>query len=121
MSPSEVCGAEVARLADTAAEAIRALNHATISGPPLPAPAVYDVLGSLRMLAHGLDQATRQLGERLAASGSAYDLYEADGRDPLESIASALADLVIGSGQARVLAAAVDAAQSAIAGQGYLT
>lgn len=51
-----------AQLADDAAEAIRALNHATMSGRPgweFPADA-YDVIGNLREMAQRLPQLLQQ-------------------------------------------------------------
>lgn len=113
------CADEVARLADSAAEAVRAINHATIAGPPLPAPGVYDVLGSLDRLGHGLAQATRQLAGRLTASAEAFDLYEDDGNDPVAQIGAASVALIEAADHARRLGLAVGAAQSAIARQGY--
>lgn len=110
---------EVSRLADTAAGAIRAINHATIAGPPMPAPAVYDVLGSLTRLGHGLAQASEQLADRLAASAEEYELYEDEGRDPLRQIAAAAAAMAQAAEGARRFGEAASAAQSAISRQGY--
>lgn len=110
---------DLSRLADSASESVRAINHATITGPPLPAPDVYDVLGALKMLGFGLDQATTQLAARLAASTGVFDLYEYDGGDPEEQIVAATTAMAEAADHARALGVLLDAAQSAIAGQGY--
>lgn len=112
-------GEGLARWADQASEAVRAINHATIAGPPLPAPVVYNVLGSLTRLGHGLDQAARQLGDRLAASATVFEVYEDDGADPHGRIAAACAALIEAADHAHRLGTALDTAQSAIARQGY--
>ena len=114
----EADAAELTGLADEAAQAVRAINHATITGPPLPAPCVYDVLGALKLLGYGLDQATGQLADRLAASVETFDLYECDGSDPADQIAVATAALTRATRTARALGELLDQAQSAIAGQG---
>lgn len=55
-----------AKLADQAAEAIRALNHATLNTDSLPYPSsIYDTVGALERMAYGLPQAFGQLRHRL--------------------------------------------------------
>lgn len=115
----ERCGTELTELADQAAQAVRRINHVTITGPALPAPAVYDALGALKGVGYGLDQATGQLADRLKASDGAFDLYESDGGDPSVSIAAATAALTEAAAHARDLGRLLDTAQTAIAGQGY--
>ncbi|HET7350300.1 MAG TPA: hypothetical protein VFJ28_05135, partial [Marmoricola sp.] len=102
-------------------EAVRAINHQTITAPPLPAPCVYDVLGDLKRLGYGLDQATAQLAARLVDSTAVFDLYECDGGDPTRSIEAAVAALTAAADHAQHVGALLDDAQSAIAGQGYRT
>lgn len=121
MNPDELeaHASELARLADTAAEAVRAINHATITGPALPAPVVYDVIGSLRRLGYGLHQATGQLASRLTASAEVYDLYESDGDNPMQQIAIATNALEGASDHANAVGLLLDGAQAAIAYQGY--
>ncbi len=109
----------LARLADDAAQAVRGINHVTITGPSLPAPSVYEVLGSLRQLGYGLEQAALQLSDRLAASPREYDLYEADGGDPAAHLEAASTALTQAARAARELGLMLDGAQSVIAGQGY--
>ncbi|NED60209.1 hypothetical protein G3I15_04625, partial [Streptomyces sp. SID10244] len=76
-----------AQLADDAAEAIRALNHATLSGRPgweYPADA-YSVVGNLGTLVMRLPQVLEQLTEfveQLHADGH----VKADGGDTPERI-----------------------------------
>jgi hypothetical protein len=115
----EARAAELTGLADQAAQAVRAINHATITGPPLPAPCVYDVLGALKLLGYGLEQATCQLASRLAASVGAFDLYECDGSDPADHVAAAAAALTRAAETTGVLGELLDTAQTAIAGQGF--
>jgi len=119
MTGLDARAAELTGLADQAAQAVRAINHATISGPALPAPCVYDVLRALKLVGYRLDQATAQLADRLAASAAEFDLYECDSGDPVDGIAAATAALTEAAGHARALGVLLDAAQSAIAGQGY--
>lgn len=114
----EALAAELTGLADQAAQAVRAINHATITGPPLPAPCLYDALGALKLLGYGLGQATGQLADRLAASVETFDLYECDGSDPGDQVAVATATLTRAARTARALGVLLDDAQSAIAGQG---
>jgi hypothetical protein len=112
---------ELVRLAQVAAEAVRSINHQTIVGPPLPAPCLYDVLGDLKRLGYGLDQAVTQMAARLADSAGVFDLYECDGRDPADSIHAAAAALTAAADHAQQVGALLDGAQSSIAGQGYRT
>lgn len=114
----EAFAGELTRLADQAKQAVRTINHATAAGPPLPAPCVYEVLGALKLLGYGLDQATAQLADRLGASVGTFDLYECDGSDPSDQIVVANAALTRAAGTARALGELLDEAQSAIAGQG---
>lgn len=109
---------DLTRLADTAAEAVRAINHKTIAGPALPAPCVYDVAGCLKLVGYGLAQANRQLADRLATSPQEFDLYECDGRDSLNSISAAMAALQQAAEHAEALGILLDAVQSRLARQG---
>jgi hypothetical protein len=74
------------RHADDAYEAIRALNHRTRQ--TMPAPVVYDLLGNLNNLGHGLNQLLAQLSDGLYRSLREYDVYDHNG-DPYESVAIA--------------------------------
>lgn len=110
----------LARHADTAYEAVRAINHLTIFGPAIPAPDLYPVLGALTQLGHGLDQAIGQLSRGLQRSPEFYELYEADpGRDPSTSIAEASEALTAAARHARSCGYALSKAHTAIAGQGW--
>lgn len=110
---------QLARYADQAYAVIRVINHATVSREPLPAPDVYDVLGSLKQVGHALDQTCNQLAAALGASLTAYDVYEADGADPAVSVADAQAALSLAADHAHIVGTALEVAQCAIAGQGY--
>jgi hypothetical protein len=118
LESAETCTAELTGLAEQAAQAVRAINHITITGPALPAPCVYDVLGALKLLGYGLDQVAAQLADRLAASVATFDLYECDRSDPAEQVAVATGALARAARSARALGELLDSAQSAIAGQG---
>lgn len=111
----------LARHADTAYEAVRAINHLTIFGPALPAPDLYPVLGTLAQLGHGLDQAIGQLSRGLQRSPEFYELYEADpGRTTEEVIGEAVQWLDGAAQHARDCGHALSRAHTAIAGQGWL-
>src|SRR6266545_7612528 len=101
--------------AEHAYEAVRAINHATITRPPLLAPVVYEILGNLKQLGYALDQALGQISTGLAASleaPSLYEVYEADGSDPAESVAKARAALKIACGASRDLGSDLEHAQN---------
>ena len=108
-------------LADDAYEAIRAINHATITCPRgLPAPIVYGMLGSLKLgMGYSLNQALNQLGDNLARSLDHYDVYEDDGREPAESVAIARDHMLAAAALAAQIGEHLAAAQNAIARQGY--
>jgi hypothetical protein len=98
--------------------AIRAINHLTGHGLPIPAPIVYDVLGNLKGIGHMLPQALRQLSAGRAASLGEFDVYDRNG-DPAESIAKARAAMTAAAEHAEQLGALLEAAQSAVNSQGY--
>jgi hypothetical protein len=110
---------EVVEQAEYAYEAVRRINHLT--GGPMPAPLVYQVLGNLKMVGHSLPQALRQLGEGLLASLDTYDVYEDDDRDPVISVATAWDHLTQAAELAAQLGRHLEQAQSAISRQGYRT
>ena len=103
--------------AETAYEAIRAINHLTVGA--VPAPLLYDVLGNLKGVGHLLPQALTQLGRGLAGSLSAYDVYDGAGKDPAASVARARACLAEAGARAADLGRLLEAAQCAINEQGY--
>lgn len=71
--------ATIADLADTAAEAIRALNHASLDGRSIDLHELYHALGALATLADRLPQACRQLAAALdGRSLTADDATDAD-------------------------------------------
>jgi hypothetical protein len=112
--------ATVVEHAAAAAEAIRAINHLTRSGP-MPAPLVYEILGHLAEAAHRLPQALDQITTALSDSALTHDLTDAPGRDPQFSILEAGNHLSDAAHRAEKLADALDAARTAIADQGYRT
>jgi len=108
--------------AEHAYEAVRAINHATLTRPPLLAPVVYEILGNLKQLGYALDQALGQISVGLGASLEApglYEVYEADGSDPAVSVEAARAALGIACGAANDLATSIEYAQGQLTWQGY--
>ncbi|MGW1344252.1 hypothetical protein ACWCOV_24655 [Kribbella sp. NPDC002412] len=103
--------------ADDAYEAIRTLNHATITAT-VPAPVAYALLGSLSQLEDAVSQLARQIATGLGRSLFDFDVYD-DARDPVESVRIAEAALVEAATHARRAAERASAAQSAIAWQGF--
>lgn len=110
---------EVIQCADDAYESIRSINHLTQPGYQLPAPLVYQVLGNLKMLGHSLPQACQQLAAGLGKSLETHDVYEDDGRDPVQSVATATDHLTRAAQLAGQLYEELAKAQSAISRQGY--
>lgn len=109
---------EVIQKADDAYEAIRTINHLT-STQVHPAPTVYSILGNLKGVGHMLPQACTQLARSLGRSLDEYDVYEDDGRDPVQSVAIATDHLTRAAQLATELGIELEKAQSAISRQGY--
>lgn len=105
--------------AGDASEAIRAINHATVRGGPVPAPVLYAALGSLKQLGPGLQQTLTRLGDALTESLTVYRVYEDDGTDPATRAAECRAALTAAATHAADLGRALEAAHQTIAGQGY--
>jgi hypothetical protein len=81
-------GDQVVGWPEAAYESVRAINHLTCNGLPIPAPVVFDVLGNLKGVGHLLPQALRQLTAGLVASSEAFDVYDHND-EPSESVAKA--------------------------------
>lgn len=109
--------------AQAAYEAIRSINHTTIFiGDGIPAPVVYRVLGFLQSAGgHGLAQALGQIARGLERSLATYDVYEDDGRDPVDSVAHAVNALTDAARLLQRIGPLLDVAQAAISRQGYRT
>lgn len=106
--------------ADDAYESIRAINHR--GAPPTPAPVVYGVLGNLKTAGgYGLQQALSQLAIALEGSLETFDVYDQPGEDPAESVQAATESIRQAATLAGQIGVLLDAAQSAIASQGYRT
>lgn len=101
---------------EVAFESVRAINHLTF-GQTVPAPVLYDVLGNLKGVGYMLPQALNQLAEGLQRSLEELEVYDRDG-DPAVNVDLARQHLAAAAEAARVLGAELEAAQSAIAGQG---
>ena len=110
---------EVVQCADDAYEAVRSINHLTHGDYPLPAPLVYSILGNLKMLGNSLPQACQQLAAGLGLSLDTHVVYEDDGRDPVQSVATATDHLTRAAQLAEQLGTELANAQSAISKQGY--
>jgi hypothetical protein len=110
---------DAARCADTAAEAVRALNHATVfTDGGLTGPAdVYDVLGSLAMLAARLPQALSQLQTFLAREQTAGRVQVVDGPhagDPASALVDVERWLTCAAGSADALHQALEQAHATL-------
>jgi hypothetical protein len=107
--------AAIIALAQIAAEAMRALNHATFSpaGPAEPAT-VYAVLGQLAAAAHRLPQLSGQLANWLTREYTAGRLSCAQGVLD-DAVGDAQASLDRAAGHATRLGEALDLAQQATA------
>jgi hypothetical protein len=71
---------EPGSVAETAAEALRTLNHLTLAAPSEGAPGwgdvgdMYRLLGELRILVERLPQVLRQVAQHLERSADSYDV-----------------------------------------------
>ncbi len=100
-----------AELAGHAAEAVRALNHATLPGPA----GAYEVTGQLAVLAARLPQALAQLLAFLQDQDAAGRMQVVAGQhagDPAAMLTAATADLDAAVASARRLHQPLDGAQN---------
>ena len=104
---------------EDAYKSLRRLNHLTVATPTVPAPVLYDALGSLKQLGPALRQALDQLATGLARSVGEYDVYEDDDSDPALSVTKARASLTAAADLAIVLGVLLEDAQTAINRQGH--
>lgn len=112
-------GEFVAGWPGVAHEAIRAINHLTNQGP-IPAPTVYRILGELKCVGHLLPQALAQIARGLSASLDVLNVSD-HRRNPAESVADAVILLNRALRKAAELGEVLEATQSAISEQGYLS
>jgi hypothetical protein len=107
----------VVQEADAVYESVRAICH---DGRTHPAPTVYRVLGNLKGAAGPmLAQALNQLADGLERSLNEYDVYEDNGSDPAQSVATAAQHMRLAAHLAAELGDHLSEAQNAIAGQGH--
>lgn len=99
-------------------QGIRGMCHES-SGAVLPAPDLFQILGTLQAGAHLLPQALNQLADGLVRSLTEYVVTEDDGRTPTESVLTATRHLTRAGWLAGELGRELEAAQEAISGQGY--
>lgn len=105
-----------ARLADQAAEAIRALNHAT-RGDGLEYPAdVYDVVASLKLMEQRLPQLYGQLASFLTAENEAGRVAHDTGEPSSPYVTETIAALAAARLSSAATAEALDDAHNACAG-----
>jgi hypothetical protein len=103
-------------LARTAAEAIRALNHATLGGGGLAQPAdAYQLLGELSLAASRLPQLLTQVGRWLDGALTAGQLGCDDATDPTIAVSGAWMSLFDACAVAADLACDLDDAQQQLA------
>lgn len=111
-------------LAGTAAEAVRALNHATHPHSPVGAleyPAdVYDTVAALKQLTQRLPQTFTQLGGFLETQHAA-GYMTADHGTPEEHAAAVHDAFTEAADAAEALTSALDRAHNALAPLGYAT
>lgn len=112
-------GEYVASWPELTYESLRALNHLTGHGP-IPAPTLYRILGDLKGIGHLLPQACAQLARGLEESLHVLDVYD-HRTDPGESVTEAVLLLNQALRTATELGDLLEAAQAAIAEQGYRT
>lgn len=110
-----------AKLADQAAEAIRALNHATQHADALPYPSsIYDTVGALQRMAYGLPQALGQLRDRLDRLHAGGHVTSDNGPQDLpERLRQTRAWLANAAAAADSLGRALDEAHSHLGPLGY--
>jgi hypothetical protein len=103
-------------LARSAAEAVRALNHATLGGNGLEEPSdAYEVLGELALAASGLPQLLGQVGAWLAAALAAGRLGCDDGAGPAAAVSGAWLFISDARASAAALARDLEHAQQQLA------
>lgn len=90
-----------------------------VSGKAIPAPEVYAVLSSSKLLRADLDQALSQLSSGPARSLDEYDVYEDNGADPLVSAIEAVDLLTETRTHAVAMGDLLARAQVGINRQGY--
>jgi hypothetical protein len=106
------------RQADTASGSIRAIAHQTAGGS-LPAPDVYELLGSLKGIGSTLPQVLQQLAQGLERSLVKYEVTEDEGLDPQDSVTAAKVHLILAARFVEQFGDELDRTQRAISGQGY--
>lgn len=106
----------VVQHADDAYEALRAIAH---TASDYPAPLAYNMLGNLKNVGYALDSVLGKIGYGLEASLERYDVYDAEGKNPAQSVTTANQHLKRAAELSQQLAQELEAAQTAINTQGY--
>ena len=109
---------DVVRHADTAYEAIRAINHLTIGGVVVP-PTAYELIGNLKALSNTLPQAVKQIGAGLAQSLEQFEVFEDKGADPQKTVDEARMHLLDAAADFDAAANKLELAQQAVAHLGF--
>ena len=103
-------------LGRSAAETVRALNHATLGGTGLAQPAdAYALLGELSLAAAGLPQLLAQVGRWLTTALGAGQLGCDDGTNPAAAVSGAWLFIADARAGANALARNLEHAQQQIA------
>lgn len=105
--------------ADAIYDELRTICHHSLPGTSNPAPVAYKVLGNLKGVEYLLSQALEQLAAGLGKSLDTHDVYEWQGGDPVQSVATATDHLTLAATLAKQLGHHLAQAQNAIASQGY--
>lgn len=108
---------DITRHAADAAESLRAMSHTMPQ--TLPAPILYDTLAEIRLLNARLADAMPRLTKKLYRSLDEFDVYQDDGGDPRLAAINACQHLHRIQDLAEQITIEVDAAQQAIAHQGF--
>ncbi len=105
--------------AESAAEAVRMLNHLTLAAPAAgvfgwgDVGDLYRVLGELRLLVERLPQVMRQLAQHLERSADSYEVDEAAPESSALTVAGAVVVLADAGERLRRARECIGAAQSA--------
>lgn len=105
------------RHADAAYDSIRAVAHTVPR--VLRAPIAYEILGNLKLIGQVAPDAFTRIAAGLDRALTEFEMYEDDGGDPDERVGIAVQHLMRAAAYATRVRDELEAAQSAIAHQGY--
>lgn len=105
--------------ADAIYQAVRTLNHRTISVRSIPPPDVYKIMSGLTPATFAAVQLCQQLSAGLERSLVTHDVYEDNNGSPAERVALAQVDLDTAARHFHLAYGALNAAWSAVSSLGY--